>query len=90
MSAQPVDRSGETVLPCPHVVQDVEGTAFCDLAEGCINAIGGRLRMAQKENERLRALLVEVDLAGFVPPRDPLTGRIEAALTASSERGGVA
>ena len=42
---------------CPHIVQDYEGTAFCDLAESGINAIGGRLRMAQKENERLRAAL---------------------------------
>lgn len=61
---------------CP----DQPGCDLCDQEEQRTDA---DYEQVKAENERLRALLVEVDVAGFVPPRDPLTGRIEAALTAS-------
>jgi hypothetical protein len=41
--------------PCPHIVQDFDGTAFCDLAESGINSIGGRLRVAERERDEARA-----------------------------------
>lgn len=42
---------------CPHIVQDDEGTAFCDLAESAVRQTDKMVRILFADNLRLREAL---------------------------------